>query len=212
MSLVLKQSTATDIHLGPFISNTDFKTVNSTLGLTQSDVRLSKNGATFAQLSSVLALTHSENGHFKIPLSSTDTNTLGRLRIVINKSGTLQVWQDYMVWPANTFDSLISTSDKLQVHTDEITNNLITSASLSNSSLQAIADGLLDRDMSVGTDSGSTTIRTPRQALRFLRNRWTLISDTLSVKKEDDSTESWSASVGTTTTADFITSLDPSGP
>jgi hypothetical protein len=75
----------------------------------------------------------------------------------------------------------------------------------------AIADSFLDRNMATGTDSGSSTIRTPRQALRFLRNKWTVISSTLSVKKEDDSTESWTATVGTTTTADPITSIDPAG-
>lgn len=76
----------------------------------------------------------------------------------------------------------------------------------------AIADAFLDRDMSTGTDSGSGTVRTPRQALRFLRNKWTIISGALSVKKENDSTESWSATVGTTTNTDGITSLDPAGP
>jgi hypothetical protein len=81
----------------------------------------------------------------------------------------------------------------------------------SNTERNATADALLNRDMSLGTDSGSTTVRTPRQALRFLRNKWTILSSTLSVKKEDDSTESWSATVGTTTTADPITSLDPAG-
>lgn len=76
----------------------------------------------------------------------------------------------------------------------------------------AVADALLDRNMSTGTDSGSSTVRTPRQALRFLRNKWTILSGTLSVKKEDDSTESWTGTVGTTTSTDGITSLDPAGP
>jgi len=73
-------------------------------------------------------------------------------------------------------------------------------------------DAFLDRDMSIGTDSGSSTVRTVRQALRFLRNKWTLTGTALSVKKENDSTESWAATVGTTTSADGITSLDPAGP
>jgi len=73
-------------------------------------------------------------------------------------------------------------------------------------------DAVLDRNMSTGTDSGSTTVRTVRQALRFLRNKWTITGTTLSVKKEDDSTESWAAVVGSTTNTDGITSVDPSGP
>lgn len=76
----------------------------------------------------------------------------------------------------------------------------------------AIADAFLDRDMSTGTDSGSSTVRTVRQALRFLRNKWTITTGTLSVKKEDDSTESWAATVGGTAGADPVTSVDPDGP
>jgi hypothetical protein len=87
------------------------------------------------------------------------------------------------------------------------------SAMISNAAERnAIADAFLNRDMSTGTDSGSTTVRTVRQALRFLRNKWTVVSSTLSVKKEDDSTESWSATLGTTTSGTPIISLDPAGP
>ena len=71
------------------------------------------------------------------------------------------------------------------------------------------ADALLNRDMNTGTDSGSATIRTVRQALRFLRNKWTLTGTTLSVKKEDDTTESWAGVVTTTAGADPITGSDP---
>jgi hypothetical protein len=41
-----------------------------------------------------------------------------------------------------------------------------------------VADAILNRDMSTGTDSGSTTVRTVRQALRFLRNKWSISGTT----------------------------------
>jgi hypothetical protein len=75
-----------------------------------------------------------------------------------------------------------------------------------------IADEFLDRDMSLGTDSGSTTVRTVRQALRFLRNKWVITSGQLFVYKEDDSTASWSSDVSTDNTADPIVGNDPAGP
>jgi len=65
--------------------------------------------------------------------------------------------------------------------------------------------------MATGTDSGSTTVRTSRQALRLLRNARSISAGTLSVKKEDDSTNSWTAAV-TTATGDPIDSVDPAGP
>lgn len=82
---------------------------------------------------------------------------------------------------------------------------------LSATTQQAIADALLDRDMSLGTDSGSTTVRTVRQALRFLRNNWQVSGTTLTVYKEDDSTSSWTSTVTTNAAADPVTGSNPAG-
>jgi hypothetical protein len=71
------------------------------------------------------------------------------------------------------------------------------------------ADALLNRDMAAGTDSGSPTVRTVRQALRFLRNKWSISGTTLTVTKEDDSTASWTSTVATTPGADPVTGNDP---
>ena len=62
--------------------------------------------------------------------------------------------------------------------------------------------------MSVGTDSGSASVRTVRQALRTLRNKTSIAGGTLTVTKEDDTTSSWTASV-VTTAGDPISSIDP---
>ena len=71
------------------------------------------------------------------------------------------------------------------------------------------ADALLNRDMSVGTDSGSPTVRTVRQALRFLRNKFSITGSTLTVTKEDDTTASWTAAVTTDASPLPITGPDP---
>lgn len=71
------------------------------------------------------------------------------------------------------------------------------------------ADTLLNRDMSVGTDSGSPTVRTPRQALRALRNKMSVSGSTLTVTKEDDTTASWTAALTTDAAALPITGIDP---
>jgi len=71
------------------------------------------------------------------------------------------------------------------------------------------ADALLNRDMSVGTDSGSATVRTPRQALRALRNKTSVSGSTLTITKEDDSTASWTAALTTDAAALPITGIDP---
>ena len=74
------------------------------------------------------------------------------------------------------------------------------------------ADTLLDRDMSTGADSGSTTVRTVRQALRALRNKWGFPGGTYTVYKENDSTISWTGTPTTDASAEPLTGLDPAGP
>jgi hypothetical protein len=72
----------------------------------------------------------------------------------------------------------------------------------------AVADALLNRDLSTGTDSGSATVRTVRQALRALRNKVAIVAGTATVFKEDDTTASWTAAV-TTAAGDPISTIDP---
>ena len=77
------------------------------------------------------------------------------------------------------------------------------------SGLNDIADAILDRNMGSGTDSGSATVRTVRQALRPMRNKWSISTGTLTVYKEDDSTASWSSTLTTDGNAEAVTSSDP---
>jgi len=68
------------------------------------------------------------------------------------------------------------------------------------------ADALLNRDMSAVSDTNS---RSPLNALRFLRNKWSLATSTLTVTKEDDSTSAWTATVTTDAAAEPIIGSDP---
>lgn len=74
----------------------------------------------------------------------------------------------------------------------------------------AIADAILDRDMSIGTDSGTTTSRTVRQSLRSGRNKISISGGIMTVYKEDDTTVSWTASI-TTAAGNPISGIDPAG-
>jgi hypothetical protein len=69
-----------------------------------------------------------------------------------------------------------------------------------------IADATLTRDMSSVTGESARSLL---NAIRFLRNKWTITGATLSVKKEDDSTEAWNAALSTDAAAIPITGNDP---
>jgi len=68
------------------------------------------------------------------------------------------------------------------------------------------ADALLNRDMSAVSD---TNARSPLNALRFLRNKWSVSGTALTVTKEDDSTQAWTAVVTAAPGADPISGSDP---
>ena len=86
----------------------------------------------------------------------------------------------------------------------------IAANSLSTAAKNDIADFVLDRNMATGTDSGtdSTAVRTPRQALRVLRNKTVIAAGVASTYKEDDVTVSSTAAI-TTTAGNPISGVDP---
>ncbi len=142
MTTWLKQSTATDVELGPFIDSTDGATVETGLTISQADCQLIKNGGAAAQKNDATSATHLAGGHYKVPLNTTDTNTLGRLRLYVNESGALPVWRDFMVLPANTYDSLVGGSDYLDVSAVQIAGSAVstTTAQIGVNVVQISAD------------------------------------------------------------------------
>ena len=139
----LRQSTATTIQLGPFLDSIDGDTEENGLTIAATAALVSKNGANFAAKHEATALTGTgANAHYDCILDTTDVGTLGSLDVQAHVAGSLFVKQSYMVMPANVWDSLFGT-DKLQVHTAEITDGLIVAATLGANAIIAakIADG-----------------------------------------------------------------------
>jgi hypothetical protein len=86
----------------------------------------------------------------------------------------------------------------------------VDAVALATDAVNEIADGLLDRNMATGVDSGSSTVRTARDALRALRNRVASDATQIYVFAENDSTVAWTASLDTvTSTANHISGFDP---
>lgn len=117
MATWLKQSTSVDVPIGPFLDETDGKTAETGLTITQPDVRLKKNNGNWAQKAAAQTLTHEEAGWYEVTLDATDTNTLGVLIVAIHESGALPVWREFMVVPANVWDSYLG-ADRLEVSLD----------------------------------------------------------------------------------------------
>lgn len=118
---LLKQSTATTLLLGPFLDSTDGVTSETALTISQSDVLLWKEGGTtLAQKNESTSCTHRSNGLYTCPVNTTDTNTLGTLVVSVSESGALPIRQDYLVVPANVYDSFALGTDMLEVDLSQI--------------------------------------------------------------------------------------------
>lgn len=117
MARLLKQSTAFTFRAGPFVDSTDGVTAETGLTIAQADIQISKAGGAFAQTSASPTTTHDADGWYQCPLTATDTGTLGTLTVQITMAGALPVFHDFMVLPANIFDSLVSGSDLIDVNT-----------------------------------------------------------------------------------------------
>jgi len=85
------------VKLGPFLSDTDGKTVLDSLTIVQADVKLSKNNSTFTQKSDATTCAHNENGWYNVYLNSTDINTAGYIDILIDMDGALPVKRKFKV-------------------------------------------------------------------------------------------------------------------
>jgi len=111
----LRQSTAVDVGLGPFLDAADGVTAETGLTLSQADIRLKKNNGAWAQVNDNTSATHEENGWYEKELDSTDTNTLGILLIAVHEAGALPVWHEFTVIPAIVYDALILGTEFLPV-------------------------------------------------------------------------------------------------
>lgn len=82
----------------------------------------------------------------------------------------------------------------------------LTVSALEAAALLAIADALLNRDLSAVSD---TNARTLLNAVRFLRNKWSISGTTLTVTKENDATTAWTSALTGTPGANPVTASDP---
>jgi hypothetical protein len=164
----LRQGTVAVINFGPFLDKADglalITGAVTSIDHATTGIMLSKNGGTLAvreQGANFVASVYDAHGFYKVSLSAIDTGTLGRLRVIHTEPTTyLAVWQDFMVVPANVWDSMFGT-DKLDVAVVEQAN--IDFGALQKASITAavptaggIADGVWDEALSGHVAAGTT--------------------------------------------------------
>lgn len=107
---ILRQSTAVDVLIGPFVDSTDGDTEETALTIAQADVRLSKNGQTAAQKSDVTSAAHDADGFYNCELDATDTDTVGAMVLYVHVAGALAVRHEFQIVEEAVYDALFAAS------------------------------------------------------------------------------------------------------
>jgi hypothetical protein len=137
----LRQSTAVDIALGPFVDATDGVTAETALTISQADVRLKKNNGAWAQVNDATSATHEENGWYEKELDATDTDTVGILIVAVNESGALPVWREFQVLEEAVYDQLIAASALGYIANAPVNVAQISGDGTAADNLEAVLDG-----------------------------------------------------------------------
>jgi len=111
----LRQSTAQNVPIGPFVLNSDGNTTLANLTIAQADLQISKAGGNFSQSNNSAGAPHLKDGWYSAPFDTTDTNTLGMLTLEVKTSLGLPVWHEMTVLPAAIYDALIAGNQSLLV-------------------------------------------------------------------------------------------------
>lgn len=205
MTLWLKQSTAKVVSFGPFLDKTDGVTEEtglvSALDHATTGIKLSKNGGALTiRHATVTATTYDAYGMYRVTLDTTDTNTLGTLRMAFNEAATcLPVWQDFMILPANVYDSLVSGSDLIDVSMTQILGTAVSTPATA---------GILDvnvKNIDNDAASASGTVTFPNATLASTTNitagTITTVTNLTNAPTAGDLTATMKASVTTAATA-----------
>jgi hypothetical protein len=105
----VRQSTAATVTVGPFIDKTDGVTAETGLADQSANGRLVKNGTGAAFTASSWA--HDAQGNYLVGLSTSHTDTIGRLRLSFSDAATYcPVWEDFMVLDEAVYDVLFGTT------------------------------------------------------------------------------------------------------
>lgn len=148
----LQYNTAANVSLGPFLSNTDFKTPQTGLTSSSGNLLAYVNGGSPATDISARTFTHISNGIYQLQLQASDVGTLGPLVIVGIFSGVVPREFEFMVMAANPYSALFGTGT-LNSNMTQISGNNTAAANLASGAAQLIP-------FTVQAGSSSTVIAT----------------------------------------------------
>lgn len=177
--MLLKQSTARNLSV---LMTDSSDHISGKTGLTLT-IYASKDGGTPAAITPTVTELDSTNmpGWYKLALTTSHTDTLGDLALHVTATGAD---------PSDLVRHVVAALP----------------GELTSSERDSVADALLKRDWSSVTGEAARSVL---NALRLLRNKFSVSGSTLTVTKEDDTTSAWTAALTTDGSATPIVGVDP---
>jgi hypothetical protein len=169
---LLKQSTTATVTVGPVLDADGVAVTTAVLA----DFSIAKNGSVAVLTGATV--THSTNGYYTIALTVSNTDSLGRLDIIVNNSAMSMTNHRYDVLVAATYDAVVTTgvataaeAAAIQADTNDIqtrlpaalvsgridasvgamASNVITAASMASDASGEIADAVWDEVLTGAT-------------------------------------------------------------
>jgi hypothetical protein len=155
MTQILRQSTAVDVLIGPFVDSGDGYTAETGLTIAQADVRLSKNGQNMAQKNDSTTCVHDEIGYYNCELDATDTDTVGTLILAVDGDATsLPVRHEFQVLDEVAYDALYGSSATILTSADvgRLFRSVISTVNSPTSF--DMTDGIAQNDLWIGLTAG----------------------------------------------------------
>lgn len=116
MTIPLRQSTAVDVLIGPFVDSTNG--YDAETGVSPS-VKLSKNGQALAAKNDATTPVHDSDGYYNCEFDTTDTDTVGSLVAIVPGSAThLPVRHEFVVLDEVSYDALYASAATLLTDKD----------------------------------------------------------------------------------------------
>jgi hypothetical protein len=151
---LLKLSTAATVVVGPVLDADGAAVTTATV----TDFSIAKNGTVAALTTETV--THSVNGYYTIALTTTNTNTLGRLDIITNDSAMSMANHRYNVLPADTYEELLTTGIADAVWDEDNRDHLLAHSTGKNLDTVRKANYVTDGTVAAGGTPTTTTFRT----------------------------------------------------
>lgn len=157
---LLKQSTAATLRVGPFMDATDAVTPETgiTLGAADQAEALKHSGATVDISAATWAAITGCDGWYDLSLTTSHTDTLGMLTIVVQDSSVCgPVFVRAMVLPAMIYDSLVAGTDRLDANVTHVSDTAQTARDIGASVLLSSGTGTGQVVLTSGIVSADTT-------------------------------------------------------